>query len=237
MQKIIFYKADFSLQQSLALTCKSFFDVAKKFVEERCSFNDFVDKLYSVPHDSKVFKALCAGNADNNFQDEHKKILQNYYFFKGDSLLRDKKSVTNVDLVQELVIANGKKRVKYYSDYCNAVCCLEILKRNSDNKNKHIFWFDEISLEELMNRYTYIKQNIEDMRSLDYDFQKVRDIQKFIEKICENKKVSILVFFLSQWMEILKKTSNNIRSEVRDIFSNAKTDELRKLLAKSGYAL
>ena len=259
VKKIIFCYIDISSKQDLALTCRPFFvaaqEVAQEFANsEKCSFNDFIDRLYMVPNNYKIFKTLC-----NNCQDEHKNILTTYFFYKSEVLqyvwldtvksyiLKEvKKEIIEVcyenqqfnNLFKHLVKSN-KQDVKYYSDYYNALCCVKLLNRGLDNKSKEIFWFDGKSLDELMKCYKNIQQDITDIRNfcnkynfsglINDDFEK-----KLIDDALKSKKISVLVW-LSEWLRQKYGTEEG-PNKLETIFTDAETHELRKLLAKSDYS-
>lgn len=254
-QKIIFCYADVESKNNLILTSRFFLGVAQEFAGEKCSFNDFVDKLYSVPIETKFFKLLS-----NNCPDEHKNSLLNYYFSRGSTLpiIIDNKgnifTIKNVDKKTMIetccknqkfdalfarLIGKGKQDVKYYSDYCNALCSVMLLKRDHENKSEKIFWFNGISLEQLVSRYENIKRDVDDIRIFcgQYDFSKSIDEdfeKKIIDEALRSKKISVLVW-LSEWIKEQEKDINDARNKICNIFMNAKTDKLRKILAKSGY--
>ena len=258
LQKIIFSCVDFKSKQNLVLTCKSFLQVAQFFWKEHSSLDDFVNKLYAVPSNYKVFKLLS-----NNCNDEYKISLINYCYFKGNKeenglerpwvkdlytrtlisscsfYAKEKKEEKDYVQLYFFVENNKKKHVKYYIDYCNAMCCIELLRRNSENKNEKVFWFNNISLQELMQKYANIDQGIKDIYTCfgqktvnQYLNKEIVITEEVIKKVVNSKSCSALVF-LSECMETIPGEIEKIC----DFFDNASTDELYKLLAKSGYTL
>jgi len=247
LQKIIFHYVDYKSKQNLVFTCRSFLKVAEEYLKEKCSFDNFVDKLYAVPSESRVFLLLS-----NNCQEEHKISLINYFSFKGKQIEDEKTKDFDGNLYKNRVIKecffshknendilfallvekNQKKHVKYYTDYSNALFCMELLKRNFDNKHEKLFWLNGISLKRLMGLYAYIKQDIKKM----FNFFMQCNLKEINNEALKSKNIFILVL-LSAYMEQSAQTISDGIKKISDFFYDASTDELRKLLAKSGYAL
>jgi len=258
LQKIIFYYVDFQSKKNLLLTCKDFLNVAQEFWTKNCSINDFVDILYGVSNKSDFFRVLS-----NDSKEEYKVSLINYCYFKGNKeenglerswvkdlhmrklisscsfYVKEKKEEKDYVQLYFFVENNKKKHVKYYIDYCNAMCCIELLRRNSKNENEKVFWFNNISLQELMKKYANIDQGIKDIYTCfgketvnQYLNKKIVITEEVIKKVVNSKSCSALVFLF----ECMETIPGEIE-KICDFFDNASTDELYKLLAKSGYML
>ncbi len=241
---IIFGKGDCNQKQILGLVTKGFSDYSTQFFKN-IGINDFIDIVYtaSSPKHYLWLNKKC--------NDEHKVSLINYYVFKsiaetderGSNSIWMKKSINKkivlnnclqfnrFETMWSSIVTNNKKNsVKYFIDYCNAWCCVELVNLDSGEKNEKIFWPNESYKELLMEHYN---QNIKDMAFFGQS-TKACSLEDKITEALKVKKIFILVY-LSDLIEKEEKLASLTCETMKNIFINAQTDELRQLLAKSCY--